>query len=439
MFYRKDAVSMAVLGLLACAGIVKADTSDVNAAPLSLSPSVITAGPVADRAPLMDVLDKAGVAGQLDELKINVHGHIQVGYYANLRNNQGSKKNVVTDAPSITRPSPFTEQVGHHAAFNQLSIMIDRQVASDKFDVGGAVQAIYGTDANYIKSSNEGDGGPQILTPGDNPGEVPNFDIFQLYVDVNIPVGNGLKIRVGKFATLLSYEYVNPTLNPFYSHSYLFNNVAFSQTGVLGFYTINDKWSVTAGATRGWDASTEDNNGSSVDFLGQVTYTHSDSLSVFFTTSVGPQNNDDSSHYRVTLNPIVVWKATKELTIGVEGLYNYDGGKNGNAPSPSHAYGDNWGVAVYASYFINEYLTLNLRGEKFHEYTLSEDTGKASTNYYEGTIGLTITPMPKDNLLKNLIIRPEFRYDWSEDSVFATGNKTYQDRFSAGLDVIFKF
>jgi hypothetical protein len=426
MFYRKDAVSMAVLGLLACAGVAVAD-SEVSSKGLSLSPSAITAAEAAaERTPLMGALDKAGAASSLDQLGLNITGHVQVGYYANLRNNQGSKR---SDTTSITRPSPFTENVGHHAALNQVAVMISRNVASDKFDVGGAIEAIFGTDANYIKSN-----GMEILTEGDNPGEVPNFDIFQMYVDVNVPVGNGLKIRVGRFATLLGYEYVNPTLNPFYSHSYLFNNVAFSQTGILAFYTINDQWSVTGGFTRGWDQFTEDNNDNGIDFLGQVAYKHSDTITAYLTTSVGPQNANDNSHYRVTINPIIVWKATEALTIGVEGLYNYDGGKNGSGPELTHAYGDNWGVAVYASYAINEYMALNLRGEKFHEYTLD-----GTTNYYEGTIGLTITPFPKDGLLKNLMIRPEFRYDWSEDSVFATGNRTFQDRFGAGLDVIFKF
>ena len=41
---------------------------------------------------------------------------------------------------------------------------------------------------------------------------------------------------------------------------------------MLGYYTINDSWSVSAGITRGWDQSLEDNNGA-IDFLGGVTYT----------------------------------------------------------------------------------------------------------------------------------------------------------------------
>ena len=56
------------------------------------------------------------------------------------------------------------------------------------------------------------------------------FDITQAYIDVNVPMGNGLIIRTGKFVSLMGYETIDPRGNPFYSHSYLFS----APTSVVG-------------------------------------------------------------------------------------------------------------------------------------------------------------------------------------------------------------
>ena len=60
--------------------------------------------------------------------------------------------------------------------------------------------------------------------------------------------------RLGKFVTLLGQEAINPTGNALYSHSYLFGfAIPFTQTGVLVTYALNDKFTIDAGITRGWN------------------------------------------------------------------------------------------------------------------------------------------------------------------------------------------
>lgn len=288
------------------------------------------------------------------------------------------------------------------------------------------IEGMFGTDANYTKSN-----GIQIQTPGDNPGEVPQVDLIQAYVDIGVPVGNGLKIRAGKFVTLLGYETIAPVTNPFYSHSYLFNSIPFTHTGVLAIYQFNEQFSFTGGITRGWDQATEDNNGA-IDGLFQIGYAPSNALQTYLNVSTGPQNNDDESHWRTAINPVIAWKATERMTFGLDGLYVYDGAiSEGN-------YGDVWGVAGYMGYQLSEMFTFNLRVEKAHTFFLGDNR-----NFYEITAGFTITPFPKDRILSNLKIRPELRYDFSEDSTYIVGDdigdKVYKDQWTAGLDVIFTF
>ncbi len=436
MFHRKDAVSMAVVGLLASCGLAMADTT-IQSPSLSLEPTVVTAQDAgAPSGLLMQGLDKVGGAKPLQNLGINIYGWIEGGYYTNLRNN---------DSGVGTRPGVFTQQLGNHVALNQIDLRIERLVDSKKFDVGGLVEAIYGTDSNFIHSN-----GIELQTPGDHPGEIPQVDLVQAYVDVNLPVGNGLKVRVGKFATLLGTETIDPRGNAFYSHSYLFGSIPFTQTGVLGFYNLNDQWAFAGGVTRGWDQSTEDNNGA-IDGLAQVTYTPNKQWTVILNTSFGPEDTRDTSHYRTTINPLVTWQVTDKLKLSGEGLYVYDGGVNSEERGFSHAYGDNYGLAAYGSYAINDFVTANVRAEWEHIYNDSFPVGDTSDfigstvdiptlNVWEITLGVTIKPMPKDPILQNLSIRPEVRYDFSEDHVLPSGdNRTFRDQFSAGADVIFTF
>jgi hypothetical protein len=461
MFYRKDAVLMAVAGLLATSGFAMADTPKTT---LSLDPVVTAddaaaAAAPAPAAPLMGLLEKAGVGKPMEDMGLNIYGWIESGYTYNHRH--FSPTPATAGQPEII-PGPFNHEAGNHYMLNQVDLRFERLVDSKKFDVGGLIEVLYGTDASLTHSAGLPFGGtdPSSDTGGDTgPVDKVNdkwqanygFDIPQAYVDVNIPIGNGLKIRTGRFVTLLGYETIDPRGNPFYSHSFLFSALPFTQTGVLGIYQINDQWSVTGGVTRGWDMSLEDTN-SAVDGLGQVAWTPNKQWSVYLNWSVGPQNFQDSSHYRTVVDPIVTWQVTDALKLAAEGLYLYDGGLNAAATGSTHSYGDIWGGALYASYTLNEYFTLNGRAEKAHIY----DAGYGgyapvyptavnllpARNAYEITVGLTIVPMPKDPIFKNLSVRPEVRYDFYDGTAYKfypAGNDVYKNQLTFGADVIFTF
>jgi hypothetical protein len=460
MFYRKDAVLMAVAGLLAANGYAMADAT---APKLSLNPGVITAADEAgDKAPLMWALDKAGAGGTLADLKLNIYGWVESGYTYNHRHtdensNLGAGKGLI--------PGPFNHEVGNHYMLNQLDLRFERLVASDKFDVGGLVEVLYGTDANLTHSSGmpfngadpTTDNSPVDSAPGDRYMANYGFDVLQAYATINLPVGSGLTLTVGKFVTLLGYETIDPrgngqVGNPFYSHSYIFGSLPFTQTGVLGTYQVNEQWKVIAGVTRGWDQSLEDGgvDGSkcALDGLGQIAYTPNKQWTVLLNWSVGPQNELDTSHYRTVIDPIVVWQVSDQLKLAAEGLYIYDGGLNQTlGTGVTHAYGDVWGAAVYASYMINDMFTLNGRFEKYHTSVdgnlgaVSAPSG-GSLNIYSITVGTTITPMPKDPWGKNISIRPEVRYDFTDSSAnppFPAQNRSFKDQLTFAADVIVKF
>jgi hypothetical protein len=51
-------------------------------------------------------------------------------------------------------------------------------------------------------------------------------------------------------------------------------------------------------------------------------------------------------------------------------------------------------------------------------------------------LGVSLTPAPKHAVLKNLTVRPELRWDFSDQPAFGGGRK---NQLTAGFDVIFKF
>ncbi len=244
-------------------------------------------------------------------------------------------------------------------------------------------------------------------------------------------------MRLGKFDTLLGQEVIEAgsstgaPANALYSHSYLFGfAIPLTQTGVLGMYQVTDKLAVQAGFTRGWNQSINDNN-SEIDFLGQAAYTVSDKLTATVNVSEGPQATHDNHDYWTVIDGILAYKMTDQITLTLNADY-------GDAPHSGPTGSDQWyGTAGYVAWTLNSYLTLNGRGEWYHDsngFTLGTGRG---LNIYEGTVGLAITPFPNNTIARNLVIRPEVRYDYADHSFFQGGNKNGQ--FQAAIDAIFSF
>jgi hypothetical protein len=257
------------------------------------------------------------------------------------------------------------------------------------------------------------------------------FDLTQAYADIAIPVGTGLRLRVGKFVTPIGQEVINPTGNALYSHSYLFGYaIPFTHTGVLGTYNITDTLTVDAGITRGWDTSLEDNN-DTIDFLGRVTAKFSDATTGYFTVITGPDQPGDNGNYRTLFDLILTHKVGDNLTLAVNADYAYEANSVASATREDVQW---WGVAAYASYTISPQVTLNARGEYFNDDD-GVRLGVGGTGVYEATVGLAITPFPNSALGKNLVIRPEVRYDYGNRAIFDGDH----DQWSAAIDAYFKF
>jgi hypothetical protein len=295
---------------------------------------------------------------------------------------------------------------------------------------------MYGGDARFIHSSGmnfygHGDFGQDSvqLAPDEQ------LDVTQAYVDVAVPVGNGMLVRVGKMVTHMGYESINPENNALYSHSYMFGfAIPFTHTGAMVFYNLNDKLTVMGGISRGWNQSLTDNNGDAIDLLYQAVYKASDTMTLTYNGTLGPEAAGNSSDWWWVNDFIVSQKIGDQLTIAVNADYGLfiHGDPVGNGKSAQW-----YGVAAYAGYTLNDMLTLNGRAEWYNDQEGANLGAGVPVTAYEATVGVAVKPMPNNDIGRNLIIRPELRYDYTQPAGFNGG--TDHDMISFGVDVMFLF
>lgn len=368
------------------------------------------------RRPIMSLLDSAGLAGPLDAAKIDIYGYVEGSYTYN------------TDRPSSHQNSfRLFDFEDNKALLNQVGLTIERRAnyrGAKDWDFGFLVQGIYGADAGLIHSNGLLDYYDGPRSPEDQ------LDLTQAYFDIIVPVGTGLRVRVGKFVNLVGYEAIDPTVGgviDFYSRSFVFGSgYPFTHTGVLGTYDLTRNVTVTAGVTRGDDQSVRDNNGA-VSFLGSVNWVINDKLALYVSNSTGPEQPKDNSHYRSTSDATLYYTASDRLDLALTGYFLYDA-----AGSVSGGEGKLYDVAALAAFRINEYLTAKGRVEWMHDHDGVRIP--MGTDLYGFTAGLTVTPFPHDKLGSNLKLRPEVRYDASPETVF--NGKDHQ--VTLGIDAVFR-
>ena len=406
---KRGQLKVLAMGLALCAGAASMPTpaawgSD-DAAP--------TTAEAPARRPLMEMLDRAGAAKGLDDLNINIFGHVESSFTYNV---QGIHNNAtrVFDVES------------EEFDLNQVDVTFERTVdpSKGKFDVGARVEWIYGKDADFIHSNGLFDwyNGPE--SPEDQ------FDLTQCYVDFAIPIGKGLDLKVGKFVTVMGYETINPTTNPLYSHSYLFGYaIPFTHTGVLATYAFNDQFTLQAGVTRGWEQALKDNN-HAADVITNAIWKASDKLTLTFVNCVGPEQAGNSSDYREMFDFLAAYTATEKLTLALDADFGFE--SDSAAAGGKDAYW--YGAAGYATQKLCDAASVTGRLEWFDDTDGARGLG---TNVYEATVGVTITPFYKDKIMSNLKLRPEVRWDYAQKALFDGGSE--HNQFTAAIEGYFTF
>ena len=250
------------------------------------------------------------------------------------------------------------------------------------------------------------------------------FDLTEAYVDYVAPLGSGLKLRFGKFATYLGAEVIEARDNINYSRSFLYNFATpFTHTGVMAGYKFSEAFTANLYLVNGWDVSTDNNKGKSMGASFVVTPVGPVQLT--FNFMYGPEETNNNSSNRFLFDWIGAFKATKKLTF----MANVDYGQEEKDPHNSGNNSKWYGVAGYAKYEFTDFFSASMRGEYF------DDKNGVRTGIAQKLKEITLTAEFK--IAKDLLLRPEYRHDWSDqngfDSKNATFNKKTQDTIALGM------
>lgn len=373
--------------------------------------------------PLMQALGQTSFGQALTNARINIFGYIEGSYEYNFDHPR--------PFPGVPLNNAHLLDVFQHdkVYLNQVNLTIERTVdlASHQFDIGGRVEGVFGQDARFIHAN-----GLLDHQQGSNPGATPpqpggeyQFDLYQAYVDIGIPLGNGVRVRAGKFSF---FKPINPNSSVFYTHNIAYAaTFPYTNTGVTVMYPFSDTFSVEGGISRGWDQASKDNNGA-IDGLVRATWSPSETSRLIASVICGPELAHDDSDY-TTLADITFKQGFGEnFAVFVDALYGHQVHPIfGNFPGsilPARGMTSlgaaNWyGVSTDAIYSLNEYLDLAIRGEWFRDeegyLTRGMEPGQ---NLYEATVGATVYPLAGTAFGRNFQIRPEVRYDYASQRFF---------------------
>jgi len=422
---------------------------------LLAAPLLFVAAPLAaeERAGLLDGLSFINDSSLMKSAGLRVNGWADAGIVYN------------ADAPADNYNGPvvFADRANEFN-LHQLGLQVFKDVdtGGGKWDVGGKITAMYGSDARFNTINPYGGGHWDNRLVGSDE-RFYKLAIPNAYLDIFTPLGKGLTTRVGRFYTIMGYETGLSPDNFFYTHPYTFQyGEPFTHFGMTTTYPLFDNLTVTLGAVTGghtklngvldgngaWDGF--DKNMENWNFLGGATWT-SDDLATSLTGTVitgdvnsdnnldefkrqtGINKKDNRTFYSLVLqhNFAERWHYVLQHDHGIEQQHPLNNFKDAQW----------YGVQSQLKYDLSDTLGLGLRGEWFRD----DDgvrvgqmcpgcavlaTGPA--NYYAVTVGMNWKPT------KWLAFRPEVRYDWSE-GVDAYDERNKDHQLILGADAVVSF
>src|SRR5208282_670830 len=270
-----------------------------------------------------------------------------------------------------------------------------------------------------------------------NPANEPRPDIyrniFQAYGTYIVPIGRGLDVDFGKWASSIGIEgnYTKDQIN--YSRSYWFNFLPFYHMGFRTSYPVNDQLALNYWVING-NNQVEPTNGFKDELFGftatprkTISWTmnyylgqdHPDRISVPPTSPIPVQPGlsfapiipapDGRLHI---FDSYVSWQTTPKLTLAIEGDYVIERLWRNSAPGESSAPSHVDGGAAYLKYQLTPKFTLAGRAEYL------SDRGGLFSGLNQALKETTATF--DYNVADGFLMRYEWRRDFSNQPSFLT-------------------
>lgn len=240
----------------------------------------------------------------------------------------------------------------------------------------------------------------------DDDGRAEDFDLQQAYVSYVAPLGSGLRLDAGKFATHAGYEVIEgyDGYNDNATRSFLFGYAEpSSHTGLKASYAFSGTLSAMVEVVNGWDNVKDSNSSKSVG--GQLALALPSNASLAFNFMVGPERAGVNGDSRTFLNLVGSWKLGAGSALGLDAVWATE--ENAAGPGQDATWG---GVALYGRLGLSSSFALVLRAELF------DDPDGVRTGTPQTLSELTLTPELK--LAPGLVLRADLRLDRSSRDVF---------------------
>ena len=263
-----------------------------------------------------------------------------------------------------------------------------------------------------------------------NAADASTVELMQANIDLRLPIGNGLDLKVGQMGTVVGAETYDYNANAFYTRSFAFAAEPTHHTGILASYQLTDDLGVSVGLANSTDtATTNDVKDGGNAVLVAVSYTTPDTLGVLGGTELyyggvlGAANTADSdaeqdTHYLSASVPVPVEGLSYSVGWTVVDKDDVSGNNNGNTNITSH----------YLGYALTESLTLNVR---YEHGNVNSGTTPSVPKWASNIDGLESLSVGLDYALWDNVTS---RIEWREDS-----GDNLTDQEVVALNVVYSF
>ena len=284
------------------------------------------------------------------------------------------------------------DRFANQFTLNGLKLVLERAAAADKLDAGVRADLVLGQNAAVIQAAGMSLG--------------PSADMTQLFITLNMPTGNGngLQFRIGKLVTLMGLELIETVANPNLSMGNQFVYVEnFTNTGLEIGHRFSPALDVQFRIGNGWDrVQATDGN---VDVMARVGITGG-KTSVGIVGYTGAMNAG-SDAMRTGASVLVSQKLGK-ASLWLQGDY----GTEEAAPADV-----SWmAIGAWLAFDLSPKAGLAIRADYlgdadgFRTGGAFGATGEHNLMSVTGTLNLKMWP--------NALVRPELRFDSSNQAVF---------------------
>ena len=328
-------------------------------------------------------------------------------YYGQNFNNPASQNNGLR----------FLDQGANQFGLNMMELVVDKTPDPNNSRTGYHLALGYGQAMNAINAS-EPRGGL-------------GFDQYlkEAYFSYLAPIGKGLQVDLGKFATPAGAEVIETKDDWNYSRGVLFSYaIPYYHFGMRAKYAFNDKYSLTGFFINGWNNVVDNNTGKT--YGASFGWNPSKKFGIAQTYMAGPEENSLNHNLRQLHDTVITFSPTTRLSFMLNG--DYGRGDRFLAVPATNVYSPTvfWtGVAGYVKYALANNTAIATRYEFYDDHD----------GYTLGTLTPThvneFTTTFERLMAHHIISRFEFRRDMANEPLFLKGSTpvTAQNTLTAGL------